>query len=49
MNKFNFNKITPFKWFILENFPFIEANFDALTEWQLFCKIIIICNITTVS
>lgn len=39
MNKFNFNKLTPFKWFILENFPFIEADFDALTEWQLFCKI----------
>lgn len=39
MNKFNFNKLTPFKWFILENFPFIEADFDALTEWQLFCKL----------
>lgn len=39
MNKFNFNTLTPFKWFILENFPFIEADFDALTEWQLFCKI----------
>lgn len=39
MNKFNFNKLTPFKWFILENFPFIEADFDALTDWQLFCKL----------
>ena len=39
MNKFNFNKLTPFKCFVLENFPFIEADFDALTEWQLFCKI----------
>lgn len=39
MNKFNFNKLTPFKWFVLENFPFIEADFDALTEWQLFCKL----------
>lgn len=39
MNKFNFNKLTPFKLFILENFPFIEADFDALTEWQLFCKL----------
>ena len=36
---FNFNKLSPFKWFVLENFPFIEADFDALTEWQLFCKI----------
>ena len=39
MNKFNFNKLTPFKWFLLENFPFIEADFDALTNWQLFCKL----------
>lgn len=39
MNNFNYNKLTPFKWFILENFPFIEADFDALTEWQLFCKL----------
>ena len=39
MNKFEFNKLTPFKWFVLENFPFIEADFDALTEWQLFCKL----------
>lgn len=39
MNKFNYSKLTPFKWYVLENFPFIEADFDALTEWQLFCKI----------
>ena len=39
MNKFEYKKLTPFKWFILENFPFIEADFDALTEWQLFCKL----------
>ena len=39
MNKFGYNKLTPFKWFVLENFPFIEADFDALTEWQLFCKL----------
>lgn len=39
MNNFNFNNLTPFKWFVLENFPFIEADFDALTEWQLFCKL----------
>lgn len=39
MNKFNFKNLTPFKWFVLENFPFIEADFDALTEWQLFCKL----------
>lgn len=39
MNKFEYKKLTPFKWFVLENFPFIEADFDALTEWQLFCKL----------
>lgn len=39
MNKFDYKLITPFKWFVLENFPFIEADFDALTNWQLFCKI----------
>lgn len=36
---FIYKKLSPFKWFVLENFPFIEADFDALTEWQLFCKI----------
>lgn len=37
--KFNYVKLSPFKWFVLENFPFIEADFDALTNWQLFCKL----------
>lgn len=36
---FNYKNLSPFKWFVLENFPFIEADFDALTEWQLFCKL----------
>lgn len=36
---YDFKMLSPFKWFVLENFPFIEADFDALTEWQLFCKI----------
>lgn len=36
---FNYYKIKPFKWFVLENFPFIEYDFDALTNWQLFCKL----------
>lgn len=39
MNNFNYKMLTPFKWYVLENFPFIEADFDALTEWQLFCKL----------
>ena len=36
---YNYTKLSPFKWFILENFPFIEADFDAITNWQLFCKL----------
>lgn len=36
---YNFKNLTPFKWFVLENFPFVEQDFDALTNWQLFCKL----------
>lgn len=41
MNKitYNYQNLSPFKWYVLENFPFIEADFDAITEWQLFCKL----------
>lgn len=39
MNNFNYKNLTPFKWFVIENFPFLEADFDALTEWELFCKL----------
>lgn len=40
MNKFEFNRLCPFKWFVLENFPFIEADFDAITNYQLYCKVV---------
>lgn len=36
---YSYTNLTPFKWYVLENFPFIEADFDALTNWQLFCKL----------
>ena len=36
---YEYKKLCPFKWFILQNFPFIEADFDALTNWELFCKL----------
>ena len=36
---YNFINLPPFKWFVLQNFPFIEADFDAITNWQLFCKL----------
>lgn len=39
MSNFDYKKIYPFKWFVLQNFPFIEADFDAITNWQLFCKL----------
>lgn len=33
-------KLRPFKRFVLQNFPFIEADFDALTNYELMAKII---------
>lgn len=39
MNNYDYKRLPPFKWYVLENFPFIEADFDALTNWQLFCKL----------
>ena len=36
---FNYKKLTPFKWFVLQNFPFIDEDFDAITNYQLFCKL----------
>lgn len=32
--------LTPFKMQVLTNFPYIEADFDALTNYQLLCKIV---------
>lgn len=34
------NNITPFKLCVLTNFPFIEADFDAVTNYQLLCKVV---------
>lgn len=39
MKKNCFN-ITPFKCFVIQNFPFIEEDFDALTYYELICKIV---------
>lgn len=36
---YNYIQLPPFKWYVLQNFPFIEADFDAITNWQLFCKL----------
>lgn len=40
------NKLNPFKWFVLQNFPFIEADFDALTNYELMCKVVEYLNAT---
>ena len=29
-----------FRNYILQNFPFLEDDFDALTDYELFCKMI---------
>lgn len=33
-------KLTPFRWCMLQSFPFIEATFDAIDNYGLLCKII---------
>ena len=33
-------KLTPFRWCMLQSFPFIEATFDAIDNYSLLCKII---------
>ena len=35
-----FKRLTPFKRCVLQNFPFIEEDFDALTNYGLLCKIV---------
>ena len=39
MINYDYKKLCPFKWFVLQNFPFIEEDFDAITNYQLFCKL----------
>ncbi|MCQ2737372.1 MAG: glycoside hydrolase family 55 protein [archaeon] len=34
---YKYNKLTPFKLCVLKSFPFIEADFDALTNYELMC------------
>ena len=36
----NYKELSYFKRWTLENYPFIEADFDAITEYQLYCKIV---------
>lgn len=39
INKKEYKNLTPFKGWVIENFPFIEADFDAITNYQLICKV----------
>lgn len=40
-----YKELPPFKWFVLQNFPFIEEDFDAITNYQLLCKIVEYLNL----
>lgn len=40
MNKKEFKPLPPFRKWILQNFPFIEDDFDAITSYQLWCKVV---------
>lgn len=46
MNNFDYKNMTPFKWFVLENFPFIENDFDAINNYRLFSKVVEYLNKT---
>ena len=46
---YNYNDLPPFKWYVLSNFPFIEADFDAITNYQLLCKIVEYLNMVIAS
>lgn len=39
--------LPPFKWYISQNFPFIEADYDAVTEWQLLQQVGTQCKALT--
>ena len=38
--KKDYKVLPPFKMQVLTNFPYIEADFDALTNYQLLCKVV---------
>lgn len=40
INKKDYKKLYPFKGWVLENFPYIEEDFDAITNYQLFSKVV---------
>ena len=46
MNNFDYKNMTPFKWFVLENFPFIENDFEGINNYRLFSKVVEYLNKT---
>lgn len=36
----DYKKLTPFKFQILQSFPFIAEDFDSLTNYELLCKVV---------
>lgn len=36
----NYKGMRPFRWFILENFPFIENDFEAINDYRLFSRVV---------
>lgn len=45
INKKDFKTLCPFKGWVLESFPYIEEDFDAITNYQLFCKVVGYLNV----
>ena len=41
-----FIRLTPFKMQVIQSFPFIDADFDALTNYELLCKVVDYLNTT---
>lgn len=41
-----FIRLTPFKMQVIQSFPFIDADFDALTNYELLCKVVDYLNVT---
>lgn len=41
-----FTRLTPFKMQVVQSFPFIDEDFDALTNYELLCKVVDYLNTT---
>jgi len=45
-NEKKFIRLTPFKMQVLQSFPFIDEDFDAITNYELLCKVVEYLNTT---